>query len=164
MSKLRRPNSTPTAIPATVLILAAFLVSGCSRGAIPRRNSVRVGMSFDEVFLLYEDIDPLDADTSKYLPQSKPVSSRQEQDCISETYRFYLRDRAEPATHLLTFKSCKLSEDARQVIRDRAYRKVANLAKRRSVDPDDISRVLSLIEASVPEYSRFELIAIEPEQ
>jgi len=164
MSKPRRTNSTPAAIPAIVLILTAFLVTGCGRGAIPHRNSVRVGMSFDEVFLLYEDIDPLGADTSRYLPQSKPVSSRQEQDCIAETYRFYLRDRAEPAAHLLTFKSCKLSEDARRVIRDRAYRKVANLAKRRSVDPEDISRVLSLIEASIPEYSRFELIAIEPEQ
>lgn len=164
MSKVRRPNSTPTVIPAVTLVLAAFVITGCSHGALPRRNSVRVGMSFDEVFLLYKDIDPLGADTSKYLPQSKPVNSRQEQDCISETYRFYLRDRAEPAAYMLTFKSCKLSEDARQVIRDRAYRKVASVARRRSVDPDDISRVLSLIDASVPEYSRFELIAIEREQ
>ncbi len=145
-------------------MLAALLIAGCSRGAVPRRSSVRTGMSFDKVFLLYKDIDPLGTDTSKYLPQSKAVSSRQEQDCISETYRFHLRDRAGPTPYLLTFKSCKLSEDARQAIRDRAYRKVANLAKRRSVDPDDISRVLSLIEASIPEYSRFDLIAIEPEQ
>jgi len=146
-----------------VLLVGSTLAAGCSGSAVPRLGRVHPGMPLGDVFALYRKIDPLDPELSQYLPSSVPIRRHEQDDCIFETYRFWLMDEQQPASYRLEFKRCKLSEQAKQAIKDRAYKKVMKVARNPYADRSDIPRLLRFIEASTPEYSRSVLVAIEPE-
>ena len=164
MSSVKTRKLKPRVTAALILLAGIVFVAGCASSTVPRRGRVRAGMTLAEVYDLYKKIDPMDSETSRYIPQMQPVSTQEEGDCIFGTYRFWLCEDAELAAYLLSFKSCKLTEQARQVIRDRAYERTLKLANRRNVDPEDMPGLFALVEASIPEYSREELVEIEPEK
>ena len=149
-------------VTAAMLLFGAILAS-CASSTLPRLSRLHTGMSLENVFELYQKLDPMDPQTSRYLPASEPLTVRQDRTCIFETYRFWLNVRGQPRAHLLEFKSCKLTKEAQDAIRKRAYKKAMKIAGNPYVDREDLPAMFRLIEAAIPDYSRSVLVAIKAE-